>query len=74
MKLSRQEKQKQVLGFYTVVFAKMCLDSFNRYKCGSKHLVVAEEESEDCPGKNMQLLSSDFSFAFNLSIFTFLSY
>lgn len=43
----------------------MFLESFGRYKCGSKHLVVAEEESEGCPGKHMKLLSSDFGFAFN---------
>lgn len=51
----------------------MFLESFDRYNYGSK-LVVAEEGSEGSPGKNMKLLSSDFGFAFNLSIFTFLSY
>lgn len=36
------------------MFAKY-FESSDRYKCGSKLLVVAEEESEGCPGKNRKL-------------------
>lgn len=72
--LDKKSKIKYQYFIWAVVFAKTLLDYFDRYKCWSKHLVVAEEESEGCLGKNMKLLSSDYGFAFNLSVFTFLSY
>lgn len=72
--LDKKNKNKYQNFIQAVVFAKSFLESLDRYRYGSKRLVVAEEESEGCPGKNIKLLSSDFGFAFNLSIFTFLSY